>query len=422
MPAEQLNISNIEYAVILDADDTGSFGLMHYLNLRIQSCLESIGLTVKRIPVNEPEDFLKLLNIIINDKVLVYTGWSFYDLCINCHRLGMVNIFDITKTPVLATIGDHPYTDFMWQRIENIPENIFFISGYSSLFQELERCRSLDLSRCHMVNLPSRFDPINTSAELSARPIEVLVPWKIFRTSETIEGLVQKITKNHPRFGEVTRGVYDACRYNHRINIFGYLLKSIEQNRGQKYLFGKKFNSTDYRILSIASTVDKIIRAERRIDLLVEILKNVEMEVMLLGDEKTKEFFHNYRIRGAKGRLKIIDYVDAGKLSRMYMESKYVLNCNPTYNGGIHERIRQAAAAGCCVISDENDTLNDYFEHGHSIYFSTMLEHEGYDALLDEEKREQVARRGREVILDNYNEEQFFHSMKEFLLQKGLIH
>ena len=205
-----MSVSNLEYAVILDADDSGSFGLMHYMNIRMQSCLERIGLTVKRRPGHGPEDIMELLNIVLNDKVLVYTGWHFFDLCINYHPTGMVNIFDLTKTPVVALIGDHPYTDYMWQRMENIPENVFFISGYSSLFQELEQCRSLDLSRCYKVNFPSCFNPISNSAESSTRPIEVLVPWTIFQTSETIEGLVRKITQNNPRLGEVARDVYDT--------------------------------------------------------------------------------------------------------------------------------------------------------------------------------------------------------------------
>lgn len=68
-----------------------------------------------------------------------------------------------------------------------------------------------------------------------------------------------------------------------------------------------------------------------------------------------------------KGNISFLSNIDANETWRLYDNSKIVINLNSS--NGACERLFNAAGRGACVISDESETLKEYFKINKDIVF-----------------------------------------------------
>ena len=393
----------------------GSFGQMNYVSQHMCEAFEYMGMHVECIAFNSSADIKNVMSALAQKPDLIYAGWRFYNFLIDADPYDAVNLFDLFDVPVIAMLGDHVYSHFMTKRLNALPENIFFISGYDSILAEIRRIKGIKDSQCQQVNFPIYTDPEVDTSLSAKRDIDLLVPMKIFRTDATIDLLKKQDFKNTPLFPPIIDELYAKCRHDVTINMFDLALQLISSRIKQPYDFDKMNPRQNALVLRAVDSVDMVIRSERRVSLLKQVLKNVDMRITVLCGDNFLELLGDIPPNEIKGELKTRTRVEAPELLKLYARSRYVLNCNPTYYSGIHERIRNSASSGCCVISDENSTLTDKFRHAESMYFSSRFTEQQYVELKAEEKRFEVARRGREIIQQHYNKQQFFDTMQSFV-------
>jgi len=63
------------------------------------------------------------------------------------------------------------------------------------------------------------------------------------------------------------------------------------------------------------------------------------------------------------GRARFWPSVNASALNDLYAETQFLVNANPNFSSGLHERVLWGFAAKCCVVSDDNTFSRNNLAH-----------------------------------------------------------
>jgi len=64
-----------------------------------------------------------------------------------------------------------------------------------------------------------------------------------------------------------------------------------------------------------------------------------------------------------EGRARFWPSVNSSVLNSLYPETQYLVNSNPNFSSGLHERVLRGFAAKCCVVSDNNAFSRTHLSH-----------------------------------------------------------
>jgi len=150
--------------------------------------------------------------------------------------------------------------------------------------------------------------------------------------------------------------------------------------------------------------------------MLGKIVQHTDLPIRLFSSHTTRRFMELNTKWFPPERFILAPYLPADQLFRLYERSRFVLNCNPTYDGGVHDRIKNAAMAGCCVLTDESRTLLQEFRHRSSLLFISPFVSEDGPQDWNHERFEAIAMEGKAVVEKRYGEAQFHHALRAMLL------
>lgn len=158
--------------------------------------------------------------------------------------------------------------------------------------------------------------------------------------------------------------------------------------------------------VAILDDIEMFLRGKDRVDL-VKAVKDAKVDIFGAGDEGAG--WKNYL--GDKRNVVVHDPVPFEQALAIMQHSKIVLNSCPWIAYGGHERIFAGLACGALVITNENDYLKHQFQDGESIVFYQhgrldKANHRVNEYLANSAKREQVAARGRAVVMKGHTWDQ----------------
>lgn len=155
-------------------------------------------------------------------------------------------------------------------------------------------------------------------------------------------------------------------------------------------------------VIEILYDIEMYIRGKDRIEL-VRSIKDAKVDVFGSPDDQAgwKEYL------GDKRNVVIHDPVPFEQALAIMKHSKIVLNSCPWISYGGHERIFAGLACGALVLTNENLFLKEEFKDGESIAFYQhgrwdKANHRVNEYLENVSKRNLVAQKGREIVMDRH--------------------
>lgn len=100
-----------------------------------------------------------------------------------------------------------------------------------------------------------------------------------------------------------------------------------------------------------------------------------------------------------------------GKGLEILKKSKIILNSMPFFRDGTHERIFTGLACGCLPITSESKYLHEQFTNGENLLFYQASKRDAINTVVDdllnnEQKRREIAARGRKVVMKHHTWDQ----------------
>lgn len=310
-----------------------------------------------KVDVISPSDenfLLKILTVGQKEEAILFFGHFFYDLRFSAqNHFRETSIAEMIRAPIGLEIGDHPFSRFMWERIQHTHENSFMFAPEPGYF-EAALLLQPKLRNFRRIQFPISFAPVEQLTPFDQRPIDLLVPMTV-ATGKSIDEVMATFPKGCDS-RKLAEAIYENLRANRNdypltilrslmLELFSRELPSVRN--GQDILLGA---------FAVLSDIESCIRSERRVEFLSHLLKDVRGRRVLVLD------------RGLPKSLKtpnvvIQPPVDAGTLGKLMGQSKLLAHCHPTYPLGLHERIINGMASGCVVVSDFAPCLEESFQN-----------------------------------------------------------
>jgi len=118
------------------------------------------------------------------------------------------------------------------------------------------------------------------------------------------------------------------------------------------------------------------------------------------------------------GQARFLPPINASGLDGLYAETQYLMNANPNFSSGLHERVLYGFAAKCCVVSDDNAFSRANLAHLPS-YHGVEWNDEGLADKLSEiysspSEYDDQLQPALDYVHNNHSPAAFFSSIIEF--------
>ncbi|NGP87359.1 FkbM family methyltransferase [Fodinibius halophilus] len=383
----------------------GAHGIHEARTHKLAAEIERQGVGVSVISGESPDFVQKVVEASHNEGHVFYTGIMGFDLSVSSQLNVTGNLFELLDVPVFGLLGDHPYTEFMWHRMEQLG-NTTLVSPLPSVKEEYDEIFSGD-NDVVLSEHPPPPSPKDGGAQdivpLAKRPIDMLIPWgihKFYRDQRTLDEKLKVIGKPALKIG---MELFKSALRNYEESIYQIFQRTYKQAYGSRYAFDNPKTNEDKCWLKVLSLVDWTIRKKRRLQML-KMLPALpdDLNITITAHSKVGKvlpFLDDMK------NINWVNEMEISELDRLYARSKVVLNCNPTYPDTIHGRVRSGMANGCYVVSDYNPALEETFGSE-----AIGLINQQKDSLIqyftdDWEKVQAKAERGRQIVLDSFTVE-----------------
>jgi glycosyltransferase involved in cell wall biosynthesis len=154
--------------------------------------------------------------------------------------------------------------------------------------------------------------------------------------------------------------------------------------------------------ITVLDEIEVYIKGKDRVELL-KAIKDAKVDVFGSADGLGwKKYLGNKH-----PNIKIHDPVPYEQVLEIMKHSKIVLNSSPWIKGGTHERILAGLACGALVITNENIYMREHFKDAENIVFyqpqkRDKANHRVNEYLENSTKRQQVASKGRQTVMDGH--------------------
>jgi len=151
------------------------------------------------------------------------------------------------------------------------------------------------------------------------------------------------------------------------------------------------------KLFSLLPLIDKFIRAYRRAGIIDEL---ADFNLHIYGNGWS-DFIKNPL------HLKVYDSVDYNRVIELMKDSKIVLNINPFFPYGSHERVFSAMQCGAVVASDKNGYLLREFKDKENIIFYEWSNIDNFKSvlsnlLLNTDKLNLIATSGKKIVEEKH--------------------
>jgi len=396
-------MSKLQRVVTLVPTGSLNHNLLPTFMGELGQAFSACGLDHIAIDSNSADFLSELLRHATDPHTAIYAGHRFYDLgLVYADASGdrRENLFEVLQRPVFARLADHPFSRFMWSRIGASSRTTHFLTPTME-FQTEAQCLNPALRNFHKVrpSLTVQAPPAEQVPPLAERSIDLFMPCSFNNTNPSLQDLLAYHKGQGSPMAKVIEEVIEVAQDDVDRPIFDTFRSAMERNFGRPFSLGLPLSQADEEALLAVSSIDVRIRTLRRFEVLKSLAQlNPSLRIVITADPRLRE---NVDVLRNCANLDFIGKVDASRTRELYLSSKYVINVNPSYVSLVSERVRNAMAFGCCVISDKNSHIAEVFAEGREILFMEGWHLGGLNDFLcaDVAEAQAIASRGRQRVL-----------------------
>lgn len=404
----------------------GNFGVLNQHTHMLRQAAQEQGLEVQVVG-DEAGALISALKEAADRKdTAVYAGAFFYDMEIKGHQTVNGNIFDALGLPVIGYLGDHPYSLFMWDRVERCARGTVMVSSSQSLVQEFNILKGGKWpALAALPPHPALVQPRAPLASWQERDIDLLIPWglhKIMTNGAALSAQARKQLERSSatpkRDADILRRLSSLVDQDPNKNLLECFLETYRNVTGQAFMPETPWSEENRRWFALLSSLDQEIRLKRRSEMLDQLgdLPD-DWRIVVTAPKEVRQFSGGL---AGKRNVTWCGVVSVEQLNGLYARSRRVLNCNPSFTDQVHERVRNAMAWGCLVVSDANHALEKHFQGASGLRLVERSGNGVVDTLLRDLNRqeEEAAEAAREVAI-RCSAGSYYGSLFELLESRG---
>ncbi|MBV6633835.1 MAG: glycosyltransferase [Alphaproteobacteria bacterium] len=316
----------------------------------LSSALRQRGLTAEVAYVTEPDFLPRLFTAAQDPETLIYYTNFFMDLRVTAHQhFQNARLNDLFPCKTMAFVADQPFINFMWERVGNChPETL--IQVVETAFVPQAQLLQPGLKHFRFCNTPLIQDKEITNLPHEDRDIDVLIPLGN-TVSNPIDNLVQQYQSNREA-SAVLDAAYQLMRKPVERPAFDLFNEAFQQTLNMAFPeFFTRNKNAGFGMLQMLSQLDRVTRNERRRQLVNALLQDIgDLRIHMVGD------FSDIPAAAQPG-IQHHGALPADQLCDLMGRSKAVVNSHPNLTECLHERVVNAGAYGCMVISDHTPVL-----------------------------------------------------------------
>lgn len=260
------------------------------------------------------------------------------------------------RAQTVATVSDHPFSEFLVDTLRNAHPMMQFILIDHSFADEMLFLNA-SFNRDRFTHVP--FEPPITYDPAFARPFaereyDLVVPLFLTNISERIFG---DILTQMPStwLTRAAAAAYETVLNDLSQNPYHVLDAHVRRESGMSLVQIRDHSpATVSSIIKILNALDLLVRQERRHIALRTLLRSVgDLRVVVLGNP----------VPSLQVDEKVIfaGMQHANRTAQINGNARAILNCSPSYPNNVHERITVGMLYGSCVITDVNPCLEQMF-------------------------------------------------------------
>ena len=326
------------------------------------------------------DTFLQDLTKLTKPGDIVFAGRNGYDAQIQIGRTAR-HLFDALSLKVVATLADHPFTEFMIPLLTKAsPNTTFFATSclaeeLKTFYPQLKNIKSLPWQLLTAPNDDEREDQIFTA--YSERDIDILIPLGLHKFAN-LGNVNQKIKKFPVKYQKIAKGIFEEKKKYWQEPILTAFKRNYKVIHGTEFIAANLSLEEVILWMKLLSLMDWTFRYYKRIIIIRKIFQKTKDQRIVIT--ATRDIVQKFFPEQSNSKIEYIGQIANENLKKLYRRSKIVVNSNPGYDSLVSERIRNAMLSGCSVLSDKNSILEDTFGHKEEIFY---FEDNGLENIVD---------------------------------------
>lgn len=317
------------------------------------------GVSVEILRFPSDDFFARLFANLADEECIVHFYGYLYDLRVAASVApdGFVHALENSRATTVATIGDHPFSSFMQPMIVNAhPRTRFIVMDRS--FRDEMCALNPALAHSHYEYRPIT-PPINYEASLLTdfkdRDFDLLVPMYVTDMSHIgLDFIVAQAAADW--FKNVIVATYERASVETNLSPFHILMECLQAELGPitfDDIRGQNPNFVGEIMMSVAA-IDALVRQDRRRKIITSLLKSV-------GDLKVAVTCDPIPALQVDDNVSFVGMRPVSDVVELMANTRALLNCNPSYPTGLHERVISGMLYNSCVITDLNPFMSETF-------------------------------------------------------------
>lgn len=380
--------------------------VLRYAIALLGQAIEARGVDHLVLDGSVPDFHRDLLRHLADPCCAIYLGHRYFDLGFvhsDAEGYRRRNLFEVLDCPVFATMQDHAFSEFMWPRIEAASRTTQFAMP-SAEFSDEVRFLNPALTHFHTIS-PAMTEPLPADDEirpLSERSIDIVMSCAFYTTKPRLEDLAQHHAAANSPMTRVIDEVYETASAERDQPLLRLFQDSYQRQFGEPLAIASPMTRQDRAVMQVLSCIDARIRFDRRMKVLRQLAQldpALRIVVTLSPSDGERLAFLNGR-----DNIRLTGRIEAAQVRRLCLDARFAINVSPTYVSFVTERVSNAMALGCCVISDRNSHIASTFAGGEEILFVDDRGVGGLSAYFGErlDQAEAIAARGRAKALKRF--------------------
>ncbi|MGE3475330.1 MAG: hypothetical protein AB7H70_05945 [Rhodospirillaceae bacterium] len=302
--------------------------------------------------------FARLFANLMDEDCLVHFHSFLYDLKIHTSPAvrKVRHALEFARARTIATVSDHPFSDFMQEMVSNAHPKTKFIV-IDDTFPDEMRFINPALAEAEFFHQPF-VAPVSFEdhryIDFDRRDYDLVLPLLLIDTGRlNLKTLLGGIGDGW--FSRSLMATYETVRNDlsqNPFHVFSHIMQG-ETGAGLAELQSKQPKTVPVLLRSL-SIVDGYVRHERRMNIVNALLRDVgDLKVAVLGK----------RMAGLAidAKVEFLGAQRAPETAALMANSRAVLNCSPSYPSNVHERVTVGMLYDSCVITDTNPCIAEHF-------------------------------------------------------------
>ncbi|WP_193366616.1 glycosyltransferase family protein [Pelagibius marinus] len=404
-------MSDLQRVVSVLPDGTFNHNVMRNAVELLGAAIEARGLEHVILDGGSADFQRQIMTCVAEPHTALYLGHRFYDLSLTYSEAGgpaRRNLFEVLDRPVFAMLQDHPFSRFMWPRIEGASQTAHFVAPTPE-FEAEARFVNPRLSHFHTVaavvtEVPPAAEEIRLLAE---RPLDVFMSCGFNQTTPTVEQLRAQYVRTGSPMVKVIDEVYETGLTLRDGSMLTLFLDSCTRHFGEPPRLSHPMSKVDLSVMLVLSCLDLRIRLDRRLNTVAGLARlDPALRIVVTWNPTRRSMIPGLEQRP---NIELVGAVEAARARRLFLAAKFAINVTPTYTTVVTERVSNAMLLGACVISDKNSYLAERFGEGKEILFMDDCDPSGLQPYFRErlDDAQAIAEAGRRKALTEFTTANF---------------